>query len=102
MGRRGAIIAAILVLVQFSAACGGISPSGQAPAKPTEAPKAAAQPTEAAKPAASPAAAQPSAPLPPIRGSGEVIVNGYASEYEDLFNRIIKEPFERETGIRVV
>lgn len=29
-------------------------------------------------------------------------MNAYASEYEDLFNRIIKEPFERETGIKVV
>jgi putative spermidine/putrescine transport system substrate-binding protein len=76
-----------------------------AAASPASSPVAAASPV--ASPAASPAAAaspatQASAPLPPIRGTGEVIVNAYAAEYEDLFNRIIKEPFERETGIKVV
>jgi putative spermidine/putrescine transport system substrate-binding protein len=31
-----------------------------------------------------------------------VVVNGYAAEYEDLFNKLIKAPFEQETGIKVV
>src|SRR5919112_1282544 len=99
MARRGVIPIVILVMTQISAACGGFAPGGEtapapttAPAKPTEAAakpaEAAAKPTEAAKPVA--------------KGSGEVIVNGFAAEFEDLFNKYIKEPFEKETGIRVV
>src|SRR5438477_9210488 len=103
-----AIVAFPLIVSQFSLACGGFSPSGQtAPsagsgqAKPTE----AAKPAEAARPAApaSPApAAAPAAAAPAAKGSGEVVVNGYAAEYEDLFNKLIKAPFEQETGIKVV
>jgi putative spermidine/putrescine transport system substrate-binding protein len=102
MRARYAMVAFALIVSQFNLACGGFSPSGQpAPsagsgqAKPTEAGK----PAEAASPAAT---AAPAAAAPAAKGSGEVVVNGYAAEYEDLFNKLIKAPFEQETGIRVV
>ena len=104
MGRRSTLIAFALIISQFSLACGGFSPGGQPAAKPTEAPKSAAPAAPAAQPAPAQPAASPvaPAPAPPAKGSGEVIVNAYPSEYEDLFNKYIKEPFERETGIKVI
>jgi putative spermidine/putrescine transport system substrate-binding protein len=125
MGRRATIVIFVLIISQIGTACGGFSPGGQPAPKPTEAAKtstapaaapaattapaakpteAAAKPAEAAKPAATTAAApKPTEASKPVaKGSGEVIVNGYAAEYEDLFNKHIKEPFERETGIRVI
>src|ERR671932_617787 len=111
MRRRSVIVAFVLVVSQLSMACGGFSPSGQGAAQPTQAPKAAetkpaaeakptegakpaaeAKPTEAAKPAAeAKPAATTAAPVPKpteaakpaAKGSGEVIVNAYSSEYED-------------------
>jgi putative spermidine/putrescine transport system substrate-binding protein len=34
--------------------------------------------------------------------SNQLVVNGYGGEYEDIFKKTIKEPFERETGARMV
>ena len=117
MRRRSAILAFALIISQFGLACGGFAPSGQPAAKPTlppsgqaEPPKAAAtvaepKAAEAPKPAAATAApvAKPTEAAKPVaKGSGEVIVNAYSAEYEDIFNKYIKEPFERETGIKII
>lgn len=86
--RRFLALVGIGASASLAAACAPVSPTGQP----------VATPAGAGKPAAAPKAAAPTVQAP---ASNQLVVNGYGGEYEDLFKRIIQEPFERKHNAKI-